>query len=175
MSNIRFNAYHAHMRTLEQRLRAGCDPDERDMAGRTPLHYARDVAPMELLLNYGANVLALSDNGQTTLFHDKTTEAMEFLIRSGVDVNARDEFGCSAIVYCKATEQMVILLRHGADVTLRNAKGKTLEDVLRTEWGGTRWVPFEEARTLVLQERLEVNLPQAQSVTRQTPKRKLRL
>lgn len=91
---------------LEELLRAGADPNDKDTWGQTPLMYA-----------------AGADNYETTLF----------LLDAGADVNATSLAGWTALMYAArgaaAADTVELLLRRGADVHIQNEGGLTAADL----------------------------------------------
>lgn len=65
---------------VESLLRNGMDPNYRNNAGFTPIHYAafaNNLQIMQLLVQYGANIHAVTDNGDT-VFHCVAIGITEF-------------------------------------------------------------------------------------------------
>lgn len=84
---------------VELLLQNGADPNQRDMLGRTPLHYAArflDIA--ELLVAAGADVNAQDRFNETPLYRSVANQAMvRFLLESGARVGIRNHVGDTAI------------------------------------------------------------------------------
>jgi len=85
-------------------LAKGCDPDERDEDGETPLFEAvrGDLEMTQLLVERGADVNARDDSGMTVLMVavsviERFPEIVQFLITSGANVNARSLEGYTAL------------------------------------------------------------------------------
>ena len=73
-------------------LDLGADPNERDRAGRTPLHIANTAKAMQRLLDAGADVDAQDADGYTPLFHAaraRDAQLIAVLLHNGADPNAR--------------------------------------------------------------------------------------
>lgn len=80
---------------VETLLTNGANPDERDMLGRTPLHYAtRYVDIARLLIEAGASVDAADRFGETPLHRAITNRAVvDLLLENGASVTTRNHVG----------------------------------------------------------------------------------
>jgi ankyrin repeat protein/truncated hemoglobin YjbI len=129
----------------------GASLDDRGRYGLTALHYAvRGGKPplIKLLLDRGAQVNALDEDGLTPLLHLTKTRSkadplpvMELLAASGADVDARDETQGTLLMYFarRGHEGAVRwLLAHGADRNARNKGGKTAAEIGRAHAGIVR-------------------------------------
>jgi ankyrin repeat protein len=80
-------------------LALGADPDARDTAGRTPLHWAAGAAlprveVLEALIQAGASVDAADEAGETALMRARHRPAItRALLRAGADPSARARGG----------------------------------------------------------------------------------
>jgi ankyrin repeat protein/truncated hemoglobin YjbI len=122
----------------------GASVEDRGRYGLTALHYAvrgGKLPLIKLLLDRGARVDALDDNGLTPLLHLSKTRSkadpipvMELLVASGADVNARDETGGTLLMYFARrgkAEPVRWLIARGADASARNNSGRTAVDIAR--------------------------------------------
>lgn len=123
----RFN----QIESLRLLLSAGANPDFRDSAGRTPMHYAAEnghEAAIAVLIAHGGNVNALDTETMSPLYiavaYDYV-KCVQLLCKSGADVSAISASGYSpltAAVVCSPNssdmiEVVRILLSFGADPT----------------------------------------------------------
>jgi ankyrin repeat protein len=129
----------------------GARLDDRDRHGRTALHYAvrgGKLPLIELLLERGAPVDALDEDGLTPLMHLAKTRSradpvpvMELLAAGGVDLDARDETQATLLMYFARRGHAGAvrwLLAHGADRNARNKRGKTAAELGRAHAGIVR-------------------------------------
>ena len=121
-----------------------------DLAEATPLLFAArsgDVDALRLLLEDGADPLAVTKGGNTALtlaagvvFHEggqgqgegppkaDALEAVQLLLALGCDVNARNERGQTALhgaVYRAANDLIRFLVANGAKMDAEDARGRT--------------------------------------------------
>lgn len=84
-------------------IRAGADPNAKDLSGHTPLHHAalsQDAESINFLIQFGVDMNARDAMGKTAMHH-----AARFMDRSlvsalyekGADIDARDHFGLTPI------------------------------------------------------------------------------
>ncbi|HVX16370.1 MAG TPA: ankyrin repeat domain-containing protein [Pirellulales bacterium] len=122
----------------------GASLEDRGRYGLTALHYAvrgGKLPLIKLLLERGAHVNALDEDGLTPLLHLSKTRSkadpvsvMELLAGGGADLDARDEKQGTLLMYFARqgkTGAVRWLLAHGADRNARNERGKTAADVAR--------------------------------------------
>ena len=121
-----------------------------DLAEATPLLFAArsgDVEALRLLLEHGADPLAVTKGGNTALtlaagvvFHEggqgqgegppkaDALEAVQLLMELGCDVNAKNENGQTALhgaVYRAANDVIRFLVANGARTDVEDARGRT--------------------------------------------------
>jgi ankyrin repeat protein/truncated hemoglobin YjbI len=122
----------------------GASLDDRGRYGMMALHYAvrgGKLPLIEFLLERGAKVDALDEDGLTPLLHLARTRSkadpipvMELLANKGTNVDARDEKQCTLLMFFARqdrAEAVRWLLAHGADRNARNKNGKTAADLGR--------------------------------------------
>src|SRR5262249_20246724 len=146
------------LRTLEQLLDGGCDPNvAHPVYGNTPLYNACliDRADMvKLLLRRGADpnkrmtyrspVDGRVEDGLVALMLARSPEVVAALVQAGADPNLRAADGRTPLtrVVLGATPQAVEqLLRAGADPGARSSAGHTAADVVRDrlQWLHDSW------------------------------------
>jgi ankyrin repeat protein/truncated hemoglobin YjbI len=126
----------------------GASLDDRGRYGLTALHYAvrgGKLPLIQLLLERGAEVDAMDEDGLTPLLHLSKTRSkadpipvMELLAASGADIDARDENQGTLLMHFARrgnAEPLQWLLAHGADRNARNKSGKTAAEIGRTHVG----------------------------------------
>src|SRR5262249_8735658 len=126
----------------------GASIDDRGRYGRTALHYAvrgGKLPLIELLLERGAPVDVLDEDGLTPLLHLSKTRSkadpvpvMELLVASGANIDARDETqGTLLMFFARRGNEGAVpgLLGHGGDRNARNKCGKTAADLGRAHTG----------------------------------------
>ena len=123
---------------LQLLLASGADANAKDeLYEWGPLHYAAfcgSLEALQLLLDYGADVHAVSRSGSTALHAAATggwVEVVKLLLSRGADVNARyptnPKHSALALAASKGhLEIMEVLIARGADVNLLVAPGRRL-------------------------------------------------
>ena len=110
---------------VRQLLLRGADVKARDWEHQeTLLMLARSEEVTGILLESGADVLAVDDQGRTAFMRSLDP----VLFRSGMDINAQDQNGVTALmraVELALDEAVPWLLAHGADVNAANQWGET--------------------------------------------------
>lgn len=123
----------ADPRIVQRFIFEGADVNARDNRGYTPLHRARSLECVELLLDAGANVNARADGGLTPLMHAASVSKLEVIstfLNAGADANARADGGWTPLMSAARDnsnpEVALALLKAGADVNaIIMAQGRT--------------------------------------------------
>lgn len=131
-SHLPEHARRGHARKLEQALKAGADPNGKDMSGATALHVAIGTKPgqgrrmVEMLVAAGADVNARDDEGRTPLHHyllvDKEHDQIEALLSARPNLALMDQKGTTFLdlaVQRGREAAFALLLAHGAPVNAR--------------------------------------------------------
>jgi ankyrin repeat protein len=129
----------------------GASLDDRERYGLTALHYAvrgGKLPLIRLLLERGADVDAMDDDGLTPLLHLAKTRSkadpipvMELLLAGGANLDARDENHGTLLMHFARqgkAEPLQWVLAHGADRNARNKNGKTAAEIGRAHAGIVR-------------------------------------
>ncbi len=126
----------SHPATMKILLDAGCEIEETNAQGQTPLHVAsltHCTASLQLLLEYGANREASDSDNNTPLiscalyyhtpFFDKRG-SLELLLDAGVNVEEKSKDGFNAfhtlIQNGAEREDVRLMLKYGADMNAHN-------------------------------------------------------
>lgn len=134
---------HGSLKDITYFLENGVNINEKDINGRTPLHYAGQVEIIKYLIEHGADVNAKSNYyGRTPLYYrtqnwermDNVLELIHCLVENGANVNIKDDEGhtplqCAIEGYEEFGEKIKPIIRylieHGADVNTKDNNGKT--------------------------------------------------
>ncbi|HLK59267.1 MAG TPA: ankyrin repeat domain-containing protein [Chthonomonadaceae bacterium] len=109
-------------------LEHGANPNRKDGSGGTALRYA-DAECAKLLIQNGADIHAIDDNGQTplcALCMLGLDESAQMLIRQGADVNVKDKNGNTPLILASRKcrlDTVKMLLEHGADIQAKRNRG----------------------------------------------------
>lgn len=111
---------------VQQFLNAGMSPDiVMDSYGNRPLHRARSARMARLLLEAGANPLAVAAGGYTALHSVADAESVAILVQNGLNVNARLKSGDTPLFSPHTPDVAKALLEAGADPCAVNKEGET--------------------------------------------------
>jgi len=121
---------------IELFIKAGADPNIKNIAGNTALHIAITGNYSILqLIQAGADVNIKNKMGMTPLVYavrkGRLTAVSEF-IKAGADLNSVDEMGRTALHYAvmsKGNEIIKLLVKYGADTNIKDNSGKTPNDL----------------------------------------------
>ncbi|XP_065200755.1 uncharacterized protein LOC135831864 [Planococcus citri] len=137
------------LRTVERLLQDGADVSDKDIEGRTPLHFAVNgghVDVVNMLLRNEADVTSTTNKGNTTLHMAASKghkEIVEILLQGVVRdqlnefINAKTISAGTTSLHVAAKsgfiEIVACLLKHGATYDAKNKEGKTPIDVSTDE------------------------------------------
>ncbi|HSD28164.1 MAG TPA: ankyrin repeat domain-containing protein [Vicinamibacteria bacterium] len=135
---VRAAADGGHVEVMRLLLRAGADPRERDIDGRTPLHGAKSVEAAALLLESGVSPDVRSTAGSTPLMTCAAAPSVvERLLEAGARPDLRDSDGRTALhhaigqVGMENVESILALCAYGAEPGVRDEKGESARDLAR--------------------------------------------
>lgn len=122
---------------IQERIADGADPDARDDAGRTALHYALNAGAgnaATVLLQAGADPDAPIEHGMTPLMYAvaaNNQKLTNFLLTAGADVNHRADEGLTPLMLAAKNsdpEMVRLLLQAGAKPDARDEQGLSADD-----------------------------------------------
>lgn len=122
--------------SLGHLLEGGADANYADpSSGMTLLMMAQQPAVVRLLLQHGADPLALDQKGATVLHYavmaSRALDIIPLLVNRGADVNARDDKGISVLMQAVMNDKpelVGLILNLGADLQARTNEGQTALD-----------------------------------------------
>lgn len=82
-------------------------------SGSTPLHRVKDPVVVALLLSYGADIEAKTDDGKTPMHYaafDRNGEVLTLLLQNGADAGIPDGDGVTPCQYALESEQLEKIL-----------------------------------------------------------------
>jgi ankyrin repeat protein len=124
-------------------LKAGFDPNTKDIDGRTALMHAvidgKDEL-VDLLITHGSDVNAQDNQGFSALHfsaQDFRVNAAMAILQAGARVDLRDKYGNTALFRAVFNsrgrgEIIKLLLKHGADRNAKNNSSKSPIDLANT-------------------------------------------
>lgn len=130
---LMYAALHAPPELVQELLDHKADPNQANYAGATPLmRAARDFRKVRLLLEAGADVNAMSQDGRTALHvaarQPGTGTALQALLGAAANVNAPDSRGVTPLMEAALAgdvRSMRLLVENGAAVNARRKNGRT--------------------------------------------------
>ena len=111
------------MEKVKALIDAGADVDAMTNEGSTPLHMVSDVGIAQLLIDAGADVNAMSNEGFTLLHTISDVGIAQLLIDADANVNAIDNYGNTPLHYVKNVRIAQLLIDAGSNVRAVNNKG----------------------------------------------------
>lgn len=122
--------------SVNARKDSGADSGDGDSAfyqGSSPLHFAvlgADISVIEALLDRGADLEAVNDEGMTALHFasglpDARPDVVGLLLERGANANAQDDLGITPLHFANDTLIVALLLNYGADVNRKTNDGYT--------------------------------------------------
>ncbi|MFP3021015.1 MAG: ankyrin repeat domain-containing protein, partial [Wolbachia sp.] len=147
--DINIAASKGDIRTVQRLLKDGADANDKDIDGRTPLHYAVSnghIDIVNILLTNGANVSQVTNKGNTPL-HTATSKCYKEIVEVLLQHISRDKLNdfvnakttssgtTSLHVAAKGGSLEVVksLLKHGAIYNIKNKEGKAPLDLSRDQ------------------------------------------
>ena len=123
---------------LRKLLEHGANPNERNPFGTHSLFSAigyRDAEAVKLLLDHGADMYAMDENGLYSAWTravdagDRNLKIIQLFLDHGVDVNFQHDKSTTALMVaargCKNFKTVSLLMQHGADPDIEDAYGST--------------------------------------------------
>ncbi|KAK0220393.1 kinase-like domain-containing protein [Armillaria fumosa] len=98
-----------------------------DKYGRTPLHMVKSAAAAQVLIDFGADVLARRNGvpeGYTPLHIAPSGEVAELLIRNGTPVDVKCNHSDTPLHTADSADVVRVLGKYGADPLARDASGR---------------------------------------------------
>ncbi|MFT4554540.1 MAG: ankyrin repeat protein [Chlamydiales bacterium] len=117
----------ANSACCEELIKAGVNPNTRDVFGYTPLHFAAKVSSdlVKTLLDKGANPFLKNLFSTNCLANAKSREVVDLLVAQGLDPQETYRFGERAIHCADEADVIKALVEHGADVDATDNLGET--------------------------------------------------
>ncbi|WP_375316490.1 ankyrin repeat domain-containing protein [Wolbachia endosymbiont (group A) of Colletes cunicularius] len=146
---INIAASKGDIQTVQHLLKDGADANDKDIDGRTPLHYAvsnRRIGVVNILIKAGADVTQVTNKGNTPL-HTATSKGYKEIIEVLLQhvsrdklnnfVNAKTAAGGTTSLHVAAKngdlEIVKSLLKHGAIYDVKNKESKTPLDFCKDQ------------------------------------------
>lgn len=105
--------------------------NHRDKQGNTPIFFVRDLNPLKILLNTGANIDVFNNQGAHPLHRMvqfATPETIEFLLKNGAikSINKHDANGSTPLMKSDDENIAKLLLTNGAKIDAMDNKGHSV-------------------------------------------------
>ena len=100
----------------QELIKNGADVNEKDLHGRTPLFFVKDLAVAKLLIKNGANVNAENNAGRTPLHLVNKINIARLLVKHSAVINKKDHEGWTPLDMCNSQQEEIInfLIKKGA-------------------------------------------------------------
>jgi ankyrin repeat protein len=140
ISLLDISAQEGPLEVAQLLVRAGCDVNEKDLRGQTPLRIAARNGRTDIVkyfLSKGADVDTKGDDGATPLEHAASKghlDIVKLLVDKGANVNLQDkegDFPLGEAARHGFIDVVNYLLNKGADTNLKNQDGNTAEELAR--------------------------------------------
>lgn len=128
MSPLEEAAMRGHAEVLKAMIEFTVDVNARGDNGNTALHFAKDKAVVDVLVEAGANVDARDEREETPLFYAAAGEDIDVvraLANHGADISAKGFDGSTALHAAKGVAVVDMLVEAGADIEARTVEGST--------------------------------------------------
>lgn len=125
-----------HIECVKILLEAGADINIKDINESAPLHFARSVSCLELLLkNKNIQIDIRNNAGKTPLQIASARgdiECIKMLLQHGADINNKDDSGCAPLHFAILNDKedsVKVLLHYGADIHLKNGHCRNAKEL----------------------------------------------
>jgi len=121
-----------NLKFLRKLLYQGIDVNSVDESQATALHRTNNQEVLLLLINRGANIEALDDQGMTPVFH-KDINLADLLVSAGANINARSLGGNTPFMwYCYSgyLDGMKHLVERGCELNVCNNDGHNAKYII---------------------------------------------
>ncbi len=110
--------------TIGKLIKKGCQVNNRNKNGETPIFYAKSYDTFKIMVDSGANLKEVNNKGQTLLFKGKQDKIFDYLISQGFDINKKDYAGNTPLFFILDESSIKYFLKKGAKPYVLNRKGK---------------------------------------------------
>jgi ankyrin repeat protein len=125
---LHFAAWKRNLKLVEYLINKGINPNIKDSDGSSALHLTHSPDMADFLINHGADICALDDNGNTPLHRavkKGKLELVEYLANNGADIHARNYQGCTPLHFTKTEDVTRFLIERGANLNSKDEDGDT--------------------------------------------------